>query len=228
VIKVDILAIADIHNDIENMFTLIDKISLFDFDIIIVNGDFTDITLPKGFNRIDIAKFILEELKSLKKQIFAIPGNQDKDLINLFEKENINLHGTGKIVENVGFYGFGGAQTPFKTSFEPSEKEIERGLNKGYEEVKNTEIKVQVTHIPPARTKLDLIGSGAHVGSEAVRKFIEKNQPDVAISAHIHEAKGLDELEKTKLINPGRFPEGYCGIISLKDKKISTKIINLI
>ncbi|MCM8786108.1 MAG: metallophosphoesterase [Candidatus Omnitrophica bacterium] len=224
----NILIIADIHNDIENIPILIDKISLFNFDIIIANGDFTDITLPKGFSRIDITELILEELKSLKKQIFVVPGNQDKELINFFEKEDISLHGIGKVIENIGFYGFGGAQTPFNTPLEPSENEIEKGLNESYKKIKNCKIKIQVTHMPPARTKLDLIASGAHVGSETIRKFIEKNQPDVAISAHIHEAKGLDELEKTKLINPGRFPEGYCGFITIEKEKISTKIINLI
>ncbi|MFB0544221.1 MAG: metallophosphoesterase, partial [Asgard group archaeon] len=87
---------------------------------------------------------------------------------------------------------------------------------------------VQVTHVPPARTKLDIIPSGAHVGSENVRKFIEEKQPNAAICAHVHEARGVDELGKTKIINSGRFPEGYCGLVTVKKEETTTKIVNLI
>lgn len=222
-----ILVISDIHNDVEILMEYIDKLSLLDFDVLICPGDFTDVP-PKGFNSVEIAKIIIEELKTLKKPILAVPGNWDKDLINLFEKEGISLHGKSKVIENVGFYGFGGAKTPFNTLFEPNEEEIESGLEKAVKEIKNIEIKVQVTHSPPIRTKIDMVYTGAHVGSEAVRKIIEKYKPLVAISAHIHEAKGIDELNSTKLINSGRFPEGHCGLIVIKDKNVEAKIMNLI
>jgi len=201
---------------------------LLNFDVIVALGDFTDVNLPKGFSNIDMGKLIIEELGILKKPILAVPGNFDKDLIEFFEKKKILLHGNGRIINGIGFYGFGGARTPFGTPLEPSEDEIERGLKKGFEEIEKTEKKIQVTHMPPAGTKLDIITSGAHVGSEIVRKFIEEKKPVAAISAHIHEARGIDELNPTKLINPGRFPEGYCGLISAGEEKTTTKIINLI
>ena len=130
-------------------------------------------------------------------------------------------------VNGVGFYGYGGARTPFGTPFEPAEGEIELGLVKGFEEIKNERLKVQLTHMPPARTEVDRIFSGAHVGSEVVRKFIEDNRPNVAISAHIHEGKGIDELGATKIVNPGRFPEGNCAIISLTSAGVDARMVNL-
>jgi len=224
----EILVISDIHNDTENIINYTDKLLLLNFDVVVAMGDFTDVNLPKGFTIIDMGKLIIEELGVLKKPILAIPGNLDKGLIDFFEKKRILLHGNGKIINGVGFYGFGGARTPFGTPLEPSEEEIERGLKKGYEEVGKTEKKIQVTHMPPARTKLDIIASGAHVGSEIVRNFIEEKKPVAAISAHIHEARGVDELNSTKLINSGRFPEGHCGLISVGKEKTAVKIINLI
>ncbi len=95
------------------------------------------------------------------------------------------------------------------------------------EEVKHVKKIVQVTHMPPFKTKLDVVYTGAHVGSEVVRKFIEEYKPLVAISAHIHEARGIDEIGKTKLINSGRFPEGYCGLVSINEE-VNARIINLI
>lgn len=225
---VNILSIACIHGDVENLFKFIDKVSLLNIDVIVLPGDFTDYTIPKGMTRIDIARIIIEELNTLKKPLLAVPGTWDKELINFFETEKISIHGKGKLIDNIGFYGFGGAKTPFNTPYEPSEKEIKTGLEKAYDEVKNCKIKVQVTHAPPARTKLDVISSGAHVGSEAVREIIEEKQPNAAICSHIHESRGIDEIGRTKIINSGRFPEGYCGLINIEDETVNVKLVNLI
>jgi len=223
----EILALSCIHNDIENMFSLIDQVAKQDFDVVVFPGDFTDLNLPKGFARVDMAKIIVAQLESLGKPLIVVPGSWDKEIIGYLDKKGISVHGRGIVVNGVGFYGYGGARTPFGTPFEPSDGEIELGLIKGYEDVKNQKIKVQVTHMPPARTEIDRIFSGAHVGSEAVRKFIEEKRPSVSVSSHIHEGRGIDELAGTKLVNPGRFPEGNCAIISVSSVGADARMINL-
>jgi len=222
-----ILVLADIHNDVENIFQYLDKAEKISFDMIICPGDFTDIP-PKGFTKEEIGKVIIEALKSFNKPLLAVPGNWDETIIKLFEKEGMSVHGKGKLIENVGFYGFGGAKTPFNTSFEPDEKEIEKGLSKALREVKDAEYKVQITHNPPKGTKLDMLSSGMHVGSFVVRKFIEEVSPIAAVCAHIHEAKGTDIIGNTKIINPGRFPEGYCGVLEINQGKVDSKLVSLI
>lgn len=223
----EILAIGCIHNDIENMFTLIDQMEKLQFDVIAFPGDYTDLNLPRGFTRVDVAKIIVSQLESLGKPVVTVPGSWDKEIIQYLDKKGISVHAKGKVVKGVGFYGFGGARTPFGTPFEPIEGEIELGLMKAYDEVRDEKIKVQLTHMPPAITGIDRIFSGAHVGSEVIRSFIEKKQPDVAISAHIHEAKGVDDLGKTKLVNPGRFPEGNCALISIRKDGVEAKVVSL-
>lgn len=224
----EILAVACVHNDIENLMKLIDAVREQDFDAVVFPGDFTDLNLPKGFTRVDVAKIVVAELESLGKPLICVPGSWDKDVSPYLEKKGISVHGRGKIINGIGFYGYGGARTPFNTLFEPADGEIELGLIKAYEDVKGAEAKVQVTHMPPARTAIDKIFSGAHVGSEAVRKFIEEKRPEVAISAHIHEARGVDDLGQTRLVNPGRFPEGNAAIISVRKGHSEAKIISLI
>jgi len=225
----NIIVISDIHNDVENLLTYIDKISNFDFDVIICPGDFTDINTPKGFTQEDIAKIIIEELKTLKKPILCVPGNMDtKEIIDYFEKENISIHGKGKIIQNIGFYGYGGAKTPFNTNIEPTEEELEKNLKNAFEDVKNVKVKIQVTHNPPYGTRVDLLQNGMHVGSKIVRNIIQKENPLVAISAHIHEAKGTDNINNTFLMNSGKFSEGHFGLIKIeKDNKVNGKILNL-
>jgi Icc-related predicted phosphoesterase len=224
----NVLAICDLHNDIENMLTYLDKLSKLDFDAIVAPGDFIDNILPRGMTQADIAELIIEELSSLGKPVLAVPGNMDKSILEILEKHDMSIHGKGKIVKGVGFYGMGGAATPFGTPLEPTEAELQKGLETGLQMVKDCEMKVQVTHNPPAGTKLDTISSGAHVGSLVVRKFIENVKPNAAVSAHIHEARGVDQIGSTTIVNPGRFPEGYCGIISIEKSQTFAKIINLI
>ena len=223
----NILTIGDIHNDVENIINYADKVSMLDFDVIICPGDFTDVP-PRGFTSVEIAKLILEELRSFNKPVLATPGNWDDKVLKYLEEEKVSLHGKGKIIGDVGFYGFGGAKTPFNTPLEPTEEEIEEGLKKGYSQIKSAKYKVQVTHVPPVRTKVDKTYSNAHIGSSSVRKFIEEHQPDVAVCAHVHEGKGTDEIGKTKILNGGRFPEGYLGLISLNPHEVSVKVVNLI
>jgi hypothetical protein len=224
---VNVLVVADIHNDVESLMAFLDKIAEFEFEVVVCPGDVTNFTLPRGFSRADIARLVIEELRTLGKPVFVIPGNLDKEIIPTLEAEGVSLHGRGRMVGEVGLYGFGGARTPFDTPLEPTEDEVRTGLGQAWAEVKEAKLLIQVTHTPPARTRLDRILAGAHVGSEAVRTFIEEHKPAVAISAHIHEARGTDRLGVTKLINPGRFPEGYCGLITLEKENIDVKIVNL-
>lgn len=223
----EILAMSCIHNDIENIIGLIEQAKKYRFDVVVFPGDFTDLNFPKNFDRIDIAKIIVAELRLLGKPLLCVPGSWDKDIIEYLDSKGVSLHGRGTVVNGVGFYGYGGARTPFGTPFEPQDDEIESGLKRGYEQVKDAKLKVQVTHMPPARTAVDRIPSGAHVGSEGVRRFIENNRPDLAISAHIHEARGSDDLKKTVLVNPGRLPEGSCAMISLNSDGAKVRMLNL-
>jgi hypothetical protein len=203
-----ILVIGDNHNDIENMLNFLDKIQKNEFDVIVYTGDFTDVNTPRGFTQEDIAKLLIEELKTLNKPIVAVPGNNDtKGVVSLIEKEGISVHGKGKIIDGVGFYGYGGAKTPFNTTIEPTDDEIKKGLNNAWLDVDKTKVKVQITHMPALNTRLDMVSFGTHVGSRAIRGFIEEKKPVVAVSAHIHEAKGIDRIGSTLIINSGRFSE---------------------
>jgi len=225
---VDLLVIGDNHGDIENMISYLEKLESFKFDVVVYMGDFTDLNILKGFTQKDITKILIEEIKTLKKPILAIPGNNDvKDVIDLMEKEKISIHGKGKIIGDYGFYGFGGAKTPFATPFEPSEEELKEGLENGYNQVLSAKYKIQITHNPPYDTQMDVIRAGAHVGSQVVRKFIEDKKPVLAVSAHIHEAKGIDRLDETFLLNSGKFPEGYFGLVNVNGKDVKGRVLNL-
>jgi len=225
----DIIVISDIHGDVENLLLYLDKIKEFKFDAIVCPGDFTDVDVPKGFTQNDVARLIIKEIKTLKKPLLCVPGNVDPhEIISILEEERISIHGKGMIVNDVGFYGFGGAKTPFNTSIEPSEEELRIGLENSWKNVKDSKRLIQVTHNPPLNSRLDIVQSGIHVGSNIVRNFIELKNPLVAISSHIHEARGTDRLKNTFLMNSGKFSEGYFGIINIENNLVTGKVLNLI
>jgi uncharacterized protein len=225
-----IAVIGCIHNEIERIPILLEKIMNYKPDLLLSVGDITNASFPKGFKPIDIGKIFLEETKEYFEKILIVPGTWDKDLIPFFQKQNVSLHENGKYfddIDDIGFYGFGGAQTPFNTPYEPSEKEIEEGLRKAFEKIKDKKIKIQATHAPPYNSTLDLVGN-KHVGSISVRKIIEEFSPQVAVCSHIHESIGKDTIKDTIVLNVGKFTEGYFGLIEIEKEKISAEILNLI
>jgi len=69
---------------------------------------------------------------------------------------------------------------------------------------------VFVLHSPPRDTCCDMIGARAHVGSRAIRSFIERQQPPLVLSGHIHESPRVsssyrDAIGRTLAVNPGQF-----------------------
>ncbi|MDT8271995.1 MAG: metallophosphoesterase, partial [Desulfomonilia bacterium] len=65
-----------------------------------------------------------------------------------------------------------------------------------------------VFHSPPYDSGLDTLFDGSPIGSRAVRRFIDDNQPLISLHGHIHEAPYLSgsfhrALNRTVSVNPG-------------------------
>jgi len=75
-----------------------------------------------------------------------------------------------------------------------------------------------VLHSPPRGTCCDQISAGRHVGSRAIRAFLERHQPPLSLSGHIHESPRVsssyrDILGRTVVVNPGQFGTSrLCGV----------------
>ena len=69
---------------------------------------------------------------------------------------------------------------------------------------------VYVLHSPPRDTACDVSSTRQHVGSRAIRAFIEARQPRLVLSGHIHESPRVsggwrDAIGRTPVVNPGQF-----------------------
>ena len=97
----------------------------------------------------------------------------------------------------MGIFGAGTANMGIN---QIGDENIFRLLEKAHNEIKNTNKRIMVTHIHPSGSKAEKIFG--FQGSKAVRKAIEKFQPDIAINAHMHAAGGMEEkIGKTWVIN---------------------------
>ncbi len=190
-----ILAFSDIHRRLSAITNLRNK--ALRADIVICCGDLAD--FGHGLRR------VCEELRGIHELFLVIPGNNERpeQLKGICEEFGwIYLHGKTFKFGEFSFAGVGGSTTtPFNTPFELSEEEIE-GILRPFEKVKNL---ILISHSPPFKTKVDEFIFGVHVGSKAIREFIEKNQPILNLCGHVHERAGFeDRIGKTRVINTGR------------------------
>ena len=199
--KMRILAFSDIHEHTDYIKQVSD---ISNASCIIVAGDLTYVGGKKQ------AKKVIDCIREYNPNVYAVAGNFDrKEVEEYLIEQGISLHGNSKLFKGVAVFGVGGSNiTPFHTPNEFDETEIESRIYSGYNNIINIPLKLLITHAPPFNTKADVIISGRHVGSKAIREFIEKHQPDVCVSGHIHEARSEDWIGRTHIINPGMLKNG--------------------
>ena len=216
-----ILAAADFHGNsgAENNLSKFLKLG---YDCLVLIGDLTNFGPP------EVAESILELAKSSGIPYFSVPGNCDpKSILQVLEKHGTSIHGKCSRLGDVSFVGLGGSNlTPFNTPFELTEIEIQEELAAA--SCDTGEKWVLVTHAPPHGTKVDRIKEGTHVGSKSIRQYIEQKQPLIALCGHVHEARGIDALGRTIIINPGPITKGFAAEVNIGDKrKVNFRLLEL-
>lgn len=173
-------------------------------DVFVAAGDVTN------FGPISYAR---ELLASLPVPTLAVPGNCDpREILPVLDEIGVNLHARKATVAGRTFVGLGGSNpTPFGTPFELSEEEIDATLRPLMEG--NA---ILVSH-PPPRGVVDVVHSGDHVGSTSVRAVVEEFQPPLVLCGHIHEARGVDRVGRTTVVNPGAAREGHGALVEIDD-----------
>lgn len=204
-----LIAFTDIHGSYKRVDEILSKEKAY--DAVIIGGDLTTIGSKKE------AEDSLTLFKSHGKPLLVVAGNMDPpDLEETFTKLEVSINAKGVVIENVGFFGVSASPfTPMNTPYEISEDEIKRRADAGWKDVSQARWKIFVPHAPPHNTKLDKIMLGKHVGSTAVRSFIEQRQPDVVVCGHIHESLGQDTIGRSKMINCGPAGRGHYAVIEI-------------
>ncbi len=156
-------------------------------------------------------------------RLYAMTGNDDQPELQQMLREAPVLTETEDSLldlgEGIQMISFGYSNpTPWNTPRELDDDEIERRIEKMALRVDRPGRAVFNLHVPPARTSIDkapaldaslkpVVKGGAmvmqSVGSEGVRRILERHQPMLGLHGHIHESRGAVRLGGTLSINPG-------------------------
>ena len=189
--KFKILAAGDIHGDAKLAENLAKQAEREKVDLVILTGDIVGLIETEN---------LIKPFTSRKEKVLFVPGNWDSPetadfLARMYGIKN--LHEYHAKYGNIGIFGLGNPGT-----LTLNEKEAFEQLKNNFEKIKNLEKKIMVTHMHASGTKSELSG---FPGSTAIRKAIDKFQPDLFISGHIHELEGIEEkIGKTRVLNVGR------------------------
>jgi hypothetical protein len=140
---------------------------------------------------------VLRRVRALGAPVLWVPGNHD--LRDVAGEGNVD----GRVAEVAGLrvHGIGGAGPGrFGFAYEWGEDEIRARPEPPCD--------VLLSHTPPARTALDVVPSGEHVGSEAIRERALRHR-GVLVCGHIHEAPGLERLGDCLCFNVGGLGEPF-------------------
>lgn len=140
---------------------------------------------------------------------FAIKDWEKFDLSHV--PANLEREYTQRKRTNYGFEGFKSTSKgweKFSFSQETEESDSIQGDLADQLFRMNADKTICVIHTPPNRTNLDMTFDGRHVGSMAVRLFIERHQPYLSLHGHVHEATFVsgsfkDCIGRTLCMSPG-------------------------
>jgi uncharacterized protein len=186
-----------------------------------------------------------ERLEGTGIQCYVTPGNDDfweidpvidaSKTVQFVEGRCVHINDRHEMV-TTGYSNF----TPWKTERELSEQDLGARLETLWAGVEDPSNALAVIHVPPVGTVLDVapelgpelnlkMESGGlkmtHVGSSAVRSWIEDKQPLCGLFGHVHESKGAEELGRTICLNPGsEYTSGVLAgaLIVLEDARVTS------
>lgn len=212
------IAVGDIHDDTGGF----ERIPELDqADGLIITGD---LTMTGGARQ---AEKVMEALNRRNLPVLAQIGNMDRPEVDAWlSKKGCNLHGAAlELTPEVAIFGAGGSTfTPSGTPSEFPESDFAGWLEKAWRKARAYPATILISHNPPKDTICDQINPTLHVGSTAVREFIEECQPDVCICGHIHEGVGVDHIGRTVIINPGPLAQGGYVLLRVEGPKVTAEL----
>jgi len=199
----EFLVISDIHGSKKCLNKINAAFHKYDPDFSVICGDITH------FGTKEDAVEILDKIPT---EVIGVIGNCDPEkVLEAYEEvegEYIEL----KRVErgNISFIGLSGSNY--------SEEKVDTFSDR------SEGIDVFVFHQPPYNI-LDEASKGKHIGSDKLPPVIEKNNPRVVLSGHVHEDRGTLQRKKTVYMNPGPAADDNLGLVKIKGDKVRATLI---
>ncbi len=209
------IGFGDLHNQTANLKNIPELAGAAG---VIVSGDLTN----KG--GVPQARQVIEAIAAINPAIHAQIGNMDLAPVETWlNEQGMGIHArTVELAPGLGLLGLGWSNpTPFNTPSEADDTQLGLWLEEAYASARQYSTLLLASHTPPFDTLADQVSPGVHVGSKAVRDFILRVRPAVCLTGHIHEARSVDALGETIIINPGDLASGGYARIDWDGKTLS-------
>lgn len=187
--------VGDVHGRMDRLGRVVDWLAEAELAGVLVTGDFAGGGLEPGAPALEAT---LARLDPLGVPILFVPGNHDTPEI----PHPGNVDRVVKTLEGVRIFGIGGAPpAPVPLPYVWTDRELS--------DLAVPECDVVLSHTPPARTKLDVMRGGRHIGSEVIRRVAE-DLHGVLVCGHVHEAPGMEVVGGSLCYNVGSLgpPDG--------------------
>lgn len=176
---------------------------------------------------------VLTALRAYNPNLLAVPGEWDTRIgSDILTHHGYNLHGQFRMLENMALIGLGGC-LPYhnapKDHLVYDNFQYEMLLQTIIEQLPRRTPVLLMTHHPPYETEADRLYSGKRAGSRAVRDFIDRHQPLMCFTGHLHHVQMIETVGKTIIMNPGPLwlYQAY-GYVEIKDGEVITAEIRQI
>jgi uncharacterized protein len=201
--------VVDVHGSVDSVPDAIAQMGAV--DLLVVGGDLTTGGSPEDAER------AIETWRALVPRLLALAGNMDSTAIDArLDELGVALDGRGVSVGDVGVCGLSAAPiSPLRTPYELDDAELERRIERAFADVAGAKVTVFCPHAPPLETSCDRLANGQHVGSAVIRTFVEREQPDVVLCGHIHEARSQDRIGRSRIVNPGPVFAGHYAVVEI-------------
>lgn len=210
-----ILQISDLHGNKSFIDSIAGEIE--SVDLVVFSGDLTH------FGGKRQAAEIVDAVFKYNSRVVAVAGNCDrKGVIEYLDEAGISVDGVIREIDGLHVCGAGGSLPGPVMLYQLSENDFTERFNSLLG--KKTPLDIAVIHQPPFNSAADRVSSGAHVGSSAVRDFIERSRAIICLTGHIHESIGVGVVGRTTVVNPGPARDGRYAVIDIKLKERSASV----
>ncbi len=195
-----LVLLADIHGKLKPLERMGSAFAAA--DAVVLAGDITD------FGDADAAHEVIAFIQKSAKRVLAVPGNCDPPAAATYLMQaGVSVHEQSVCIDGYWFIGVGGSLSGAGTNC--SARQFADTLEKAYAQCDHPQRLAVITHQPAYNTALDAVAPGRHTGNPAVRAFIDRVRPQLAVSGHIHELIGTDIIGATTFANPGPAKNGH-------------------
>lgn len=203
-----LLCLSDLHDQLAALERILAEIE--SPDMVLVAGDLTTFGQP------DDAEPLVRRLQAIGCPVWAVSGNCDSAAIDRRLAElGVGVHARAVVERGVAVQGLSGIPPWHRNMYQFTEAQLADALAAGRAQMADARRHVVLSHCPPRDGRLDRTMLLQHVGSLALRQYIERVEPDLVVCGHIHEGRGVETMGRTTVVNCGPAAEGYYAIVEL-------------